>query len=159
LLGKLPEFFHDENELRTLWSDPRTRKKLLEGLAEKGFGGQQLAEMQRIIDAENSDVFDVLAHVAYALPPRTREERAAMATARISGAPFNDKQRSFLNFVLAHYVREGVRELDPEKLTPLLNLRYHNSLADAVVDLGRPDEIGKVFRGFQKYLYQQSVAA
>lgn len=37
------------------------RKKLLEGLAEKGFGNDQLAEMQKIIDAEKSDLFDVLA--------------------------------------------------------------------------------------------------
>ena len=40
---------------------------LLQGLAEKGFGHEQLAEMQRIIDAEKSDLFDVLAYVAYAL--------------------------------------------------------------------------------------------
>lgn len=44
----------------------------------------------------------------------------------------------------------------PEKLTPLLNLRYHNSLA--VADLGRPAEINKVFSGFQKYLYQQQAS-
>ena len=31
--------------------------------------------------------------------------------------------------------------------------------ADAVADLGRPDEIGKVFAGFQKYLYQQQAVA
>src|ERR1019366_8595303 len=68
LFGKLPEFFKDEAELRVLWSNPETRKKLLEGLAEKGFGRDQLAEMQKIIDAENSDLFDVLAHVAYAMP-------------------------------------------------------------------------------------------
>ena len=68
LFGKLPEFFKNEEELRTLWSAPDTRAKLLQGLAEKGFGKDQLAEMQRIIDAEKSDLFDVLAHVAYALP-------------------------------------------------------------------------------------------
>ena len=72
LFGKLPEFFHDEEELRTVWSAPDTRKQLLQGLAEKGFGADQLAEMQRIIDAENCDLFDVLAHVAYARPPITR---------------------------------------------------------------------------------------
>ena len=55
-------------ELRAIWSAPDTRKKLLQGLAEKGFGPDQLAEMQKIIDAEKSDLFDVLAHVAYALP-------------------------------------------------------------------------------------------
>ncbi len=158
LFGKLPDFFHDEDELRTLWSAPDTRAKLLEGLAEKGFGREQLAEMQKIIDAEKSDLFDVLAHVAYALAPRTREERAAQAMALISGH-FNDRQRVFLDFVLSHYVAVGVEELDQAKLTPLLRLKYHDSIADDCADLCRPEEIGKVFSGFQKYLYQQRATA
>ncbi len=158
LFGKLPEFFKDEAELRALWSLPDTRAKLLQGLAEKGFGKEQMAEMQRIIDAEKSDLFDVLAHVAYALPPLSREERAAKAKVEIS-TRFNSKQQVFLDFVLSHYVSVGVEELDQEKLTPLLKLKYHNSIADAVADLGRPEEIGSVFAGFQKYLYQQKAAA
>src|SRR5271157_3967265 len=84
LFGRLPEFFRDEDELRALWSAPDTRAKLLQGLAEKGFGRDQMAEMQKIIDAEKSDLFDVLAHVAYALPPLTREERAARVRDRKS---------------------------------------------------------------------------
>jgi type I restriction enzyme R subunit len=130
----------------------------LQGIAEKGFGHEQLVEMQKVIDAEKSDLFDVLAHVAYALPPLTREERAAKAKVVIS-SHFNTKQQVFLDFVLSHYVSVGVDELDQEKLTPLLRLKYHNSIADAVADLGRPEEIGKVFSGFQKYLYQQQAAA
>ena len=153
LFGKLPEFFKNEAELRALWSAPDTRKRLLKGLAEKGFGHDQLAEMQKIIDAEKSDLFDVLAYVAYALPPLTREERAGRAKVAIS-AHFNSKQQSFLDFVLAHYVGVGVDELDQEKLTPLLRLKYHNSIADAIADLGKPEEISKAFVGFQKYLYQ-----
>lgn len=158
LFGRLPEFFKDEDELRALWGDPATRAKLLEGLAEKGFGKEQLAEMQRIIDAEKSDLFDVLAHVAYALPPLSREERAEKAKVIIS-THFNPKQRVFLDFVLSHYVSVGVEELSQEKLTPLLRLKYHNSISDAVADLGKPQEIGKVFAGFQRYLYDQAVAA
>jgi len=158
LFGKLPEFFSDEAELRALWSEPETRRKLLLGLADKGFGATQLAEMQKIIDAENSDLFDVLAHVAYALPPLTREQRAASAKLAI-GTRFSDRQQAFLNFVLSHYVSVGVEELDPDKLTPLLRLKYHNSIADAVADLGRPDDIGRVFTGFQKYLYELRGAA
>ncbi len=150
LFGKLPEFFKDEEELRTIWSLPSTRAKLLEGLAEKGLGYDQLAEMQKIIDAEKSDLFDVLAHVAYALPPLTREERAGKARTIIT-QHFNTKQQTFLDFVLAHYVAVGVEELDQAKLTPLLKLKYHNSIADAVADLGK--DIGVVFEGFQKYLY------
>jgi type I restriction enzyme R subunit len=158
LFGKLPAFFKDEAELRAIWSAPDTRKKLLEGLAEKGFGVEQLAEMQRIIDAEKSDLFDVLAHVSYALPPVTREARAAAAKVIIS-THFSSKQRAFLDFVLSHYVRVGVEELGQEKLTPLLNLKYHNSISDALADLGKAEEVRGAFVGFQQYLYQAHVAA
>jgi len=158
LFGKLPEFFKDEAELRALWSAPDTRKKLLQGMAERGFGHEQLVEMQKIIDAEKSDLFDVLAHVAYAMPPVTREVRAAGAKTRIDTS-FNARQRVFLDFVLQHYVSVGVEELDQDKLTPLLRLRYHNSIADAVADLGAPEEIGQVFAGFQKFLYEPRAAA
>ena len=158
LFGKLPEFFKDEGELRTLWSFPDTWKKLLQGLSEGGFGREQLAEMQRIIDAEKSDLFDVLAHVACARPPVTREVRANGARSLIITS-FNAKQQVFLDFVLQHYVSVGVEELDQEKLTPLLRLKYHNSLADAVSDLGAPELIGEVFAGFQKFLYDPRPAA
>jgi type I restriction enzyme R subunit len=157
LFGKLPDFFKDEDELRALWSAPDTRTKLLEGLAEKGFGPDQLAEMQRIIDADKSDLFDVLAHVAWALPTLTREERSSRARPVI-GATFDARQRAFLDFVLSHYVREGVGELSREKLTPLLRLRYRNSIPDAIADLGPAEDIGRVFAGFQKYLYQAAAA-
>jgi type I restriction enzyme R subunit len=156
LFGKLPEFFKDEAELRALWSDPDTRARLLEGLAEKGFGREQMAEMQKIIDAENSDLFDVLAHVAYALPPLTREERATRAKVAI-GNRFTTKQQVFLGFVLSQYVKVGVEELDRAKLSPLLKLKYNNAISDAWADLGRPEEVGYIFAGFQKYLYQQAV--
>jgi len=152
LFGKLPDFFTNEDELRALWSDPLTRKKLLEGLEEKDFGKSQLHEMQTIIDAEKSDLFDVLAHVAYALPTLSREERAAKAKVEIS-THFNSKQQVFLDFVLSHYVSVGVEELDQDKLTPLLKLKYHDSIQDAVADLG--SDVGKAFAGFQKYLYQE----
>ena len=158
LFGRLPEFFKNEAELRALWSLPATRGKLLEGLAEKGFGHEQLAEMQRIIEAERSDLFDVLAHVAYALPTLTRQERADKAKVAIS-THFNTKQQVFLDFVLSQYVKVGVGELDQAKLTPLLRLKYRDSIADAVADLGKAEDIGQVFAGFQKYLYQQQIVA
>ena len=90
-------------------------------------------------------------------PPLTREERATRAKVAIH-AHFNSKQQAFLEFVLAQYVKVGVQELDQQKLSPLLKLRYNNAIADAVADLGRPEEIGQVFSGFQKYPYQPSVA-
>ena len=153
LFGQLPEFFKDEEELRTLWSEPGTRKKLLDGLAEKGFGIDQLSEMQKVIEAEQSDLFDVLAYVAYADEPLTREARAIRAEMSI-GKAFDSKQHAFLSFVLGHYVKEGVTELDETKLGPLLKLKYNNALSDAFAELGSADVVRRAFVGFQKYLYQ-----
>jgi type I restriction enzyme R subunit len=157
LFGSLPEFFKNEGELRNLWSLPETRRKLLDGLSEKGFGRDQLLELQRIIDAEKCDLFDVLAYVAYATMTSTREERASMARENIGR--YTDRQQQFLDFVLGHYVTEGVDELEQEKLTPLLKLKYHDSLADAIKDLGKAESIAKVFSEFQKYLYQTGTRA
>ena len=153
MLGVVPEFFKDEDQLREIWSNPETRKKLLEGLAEKGFGKAQLAEMQKMIDAEKSDIYDVLANVAYSLTPLTRAERASGAHLKIHQS-FEDKQQSFLTFVLAQYVNQGVDELDQEKLKGLLELRYQ-SIHDATALLGSAADIRKMFVGFQQHLYSK----
>lgn len=155
LFGTLPDFFKDEDELRAIWSAPITRKAFLLGLEEKGFGKEILDEMQTIIEAENSDLFDVLAYIAYAKEPITRDLRAAHAKTSIHNT-FNAKQEAFIDFVLAQYVNQGVEELDSEKLSPLLRLKYNNAIADAVADLGKPDEISKMFSGFQTFLYQKT---
>ena len=157
LYGALPDFFRDEDELRRLWSAPDTRKALLAGLADKGFGREPLAEMQKIIEAENSDLFDVLAYVAFAAEPVTRAERAAAAKSA-SAAEFTDQQQAFVDFVLAQYVRQGVDELDAEKLSPLLRLKYQ-ALSDAFAELGKPDQVRRVFVGFQQHLYGVGIKA
>ncbi|HEC11662.1 MAG TPA: DEAD/DEAH box helicase [Acidiferrobacteraceae bacterium] len=152
LYGDIPELFKDEDELRRIWSKPDTRKSLLEGLSEKGYGQDQLAEIRRMIDAEKSDLFDVLAYIAFALNPITREERVTASKGRIF-SHYDYPQQEFLRFVLDHYIKQGVGELDQEKLPDLLELKYH-SVGDAVADLGNVVGIRDVFVGFQKYLYQ-----
>jgi type I restriction enzyme, R subunit len=151
LFGVVPEFFKNEDELREIWSNPETRKKLLEGLADKGFGKSQLAEMQKMIDAENSDIYDVLANVAYCLTPLTRTERASAAQLKIHQS-FEDKEEGFLAFVLGQYIKQGVDELSQEKLKGLLELKYQ-SVHDATKVLGNPQAIRKMFVDFQQHLY------
>ena len=81
LYGELPKLFKDEDELRSLWGQPVTRKALLDNLGEIGYGNEQLAEIRRMINAEKSDLFDVLAYIAFALAPITRKERVKMRRA------------------------------------------------------------------------------
>ena len=155
LFGALPEFFKDEDELRRIWSDPQTRHNLLAQLEGKGFSRDHMAEMQKIIAAENSDLFDVLAFVAFALPPITRQARAAHAKAEVDDR-LEDKQRAFVEFVLGQYVAQGVDELDLEKLPALLRLKYGGAISDAIAELGSPEEIRRLFAEFQQFLYQEA---
>jgi type I restriction enzyme, R subunit len=152
LYGELPRFFKDEDELRRLWSKPDTRKALLQSLAEKGFGVEQLSEISRMINAEKSDVFDVLAYISFALAPITRSERVEARKSKILDR-YDSKLQAFLDFVLAQYVNQGVGELDQDKLADLLQLKYQ-SVPDAIDQLGEVPKIRDTFVGFQRYLYE-----
>jgi type I restriction enzyme R subunit len=152
LFGELPELFKDEDELRALWSQPDTRKALLESLSEKGYGEEQLREIRRMIDAERSDLYDVLAYIAFALAPITRQERVETRRARIFSG-YDDKLQAFLGFVLAQYVKEGVGELDSAKLPDLLELKYH-TVSDAAEHLGGVGVVRNAFVGFQRRHYE-----
>lgn len=156
LFGVLPELFRDEEHLREIWSLPSTRRELLQRLSDAGFGKDQLTEMQKLIDAERSDIFDVLEYVAYAIAPISRQERADSAKTNIF-ALLHREQRDFLDFVLSKYVESGVEELDDAKLPHLLELKYH-SVHDGVEALGEVKKIRSTFIDFQKHLYERKVA-
>ncbi len=151
LYGALPEFFKDEDELRAIWRAPATRRALLKNLENRSFDRARLAEVQRALAAENSDLYDVLAYIAFALPRLTRAERVEKAGPALART-FPEKQRAFLEFVLAHYVAEGVDTLDSGELSKLLGLRY-GAIPDALLELGAASELNRVFSDFQQYLY------
>ncbi len=158
LYGQVPELFKDEAELRRIWSNPGTRRSLLEGLSERGFDVSSLDAVGKMIDAEHSDLFDVLAYVAYNRPPISRSERVDSHRRQIFEEYSEYRAQEFLDFVLSHYVKEGVTVLDEGKLQDLIALKYH-SIADAVAELGPPANIRATFVGFQKHLYQSGEAA
>lgn len=155
LFGTLPDLFKSESELRAIWSRPDTRKKLLEELQERGFAKAQLQEFQSVLNAQNSDLYDVLAYVAFHAPMLERSARANKA--KIHLRSYSPKQQEFLDFVLKQYVKDGVEELDDAKLSQLLLLRYR-AVADAKKELGDVATIRETFVGFQSYLYDNRVA-
>ena len=157
LFGELPNLFKNEDELRTLWSNPITRRTLLEKLDEAGFGKEELSTLQKLIDAEKSDLFDVLEYVFNSdIKPMTREARVAAAQATIF-ALLDNKQKEFIEFVLSKYIETGVEELDQEKLPILLTNKYQ-SLEDAKEILGDVANISRLFIEFQQHLYKQKAA-
>lgn len=157
LFGSLPEFFKSEEELRKIWSNPITRKTLLQKLDDAGYGKDQLTALQKLVDAEKSDLFDVLEYVFNSEnKPMTREERVFAKQAVIYSL-LSDKQKEFIEFVLSKYIELGVEELDQEKL-PVLLVNKYKSLEDAKDILGNVGEISSLFINFQQYLYQEEVA-
>ncbi|WP_076538371.1 EcoAI/FtnUII family type I restriction enzme subunit R [Shewanella sp. UCD-KL21] len=152
LFGDLPRFFGNEDELRQIWSNPSTREKLLADLYEAGYDDEKLDSMKDIIDAKDSDVYDLLAFVAYARETHTRKERAATARPNIS-SEFSYKQVEFIEFILDKYIKDGVQELAAKKMRSLVELKY-NTISDAAAEFGSPAAIRDTFIGFQKYLYK-----
>lgn len=151
IFGIIPDLFRSEDELREIWSNPVTRKQFLGKLFDLGIDLEQLENLQKVVDAENCDLFDVLSYLAYNTPMMTREQRVDGARLGIFES-LDDKQKEFLDFVLSKYQEKGVEELGEEKLPVLLNMKYH-AIANAEQTLGSVERIRSVFFGMQENLY------
>jgi type I restriction enzyme R subunit len=147
----LPTIFKSEEELREMWSSPITRNALLKKLEDNGFTKQDLKSIQSLIEAENSDLFDVLEHIAYQKKTIPRKTRVANAEEKIH-SNLSDNQKEFIDFVLSKYVEGGVEELDINRLSDLIILKY-KALQDGEKTLGNPEGIKSMFIDFQKHLY------
>jgi len=152
----LPTFFGSEKKLREIWASPITRRDLLTKLEQEGCSKADLITVQKLINAENSDLFDVLEYIAYANTPISREARVKAAKDNIF-AMLTLSQRDFVSFVLHKYVEGGVDELDDSKLSGMIVAKYH-SIDDAERKLGDVGEVRKTFIDFQQHLYLQKTA-
>lgn len=152
LFGDLGTLVSGEDELRAIWSDPESRKGFLQRLDEMGYDRERLDDMRRLIDAPNSDIFDVLAYIRFTLAPLARSER--VETAKAAGMDgYEEEMREFLSYVLQSYEVQGIRELDPSKISDFLRIRYGGT-NDAKRKLGSIAEIRGAFFDIQKHLFQ-----
>ncbi|HET7222189.1 MAG TPA: type I restriction-modification enzyme R subunit C-terminal domain-containing protein, partial [Rhodanobacteraceae bacterium] len=151
LFGDLGSLVTSEDELRQVWSDPDRRVAFIRRLAEMGYDEDRLHDMQRLIDAPDSDIFDVLAYVRFTLAPQTRAARVRnVESTSLSG--YEREMRSFLEYVLDAYRRQGIDELAPSKLADFLRIRYGGT-NDAKRMLGSIPEIRSAFVDVQAYLF------
>jgi type I restriction enzyme R subunit len=152
LYGDILNLCENEDKLRAIWRDPDKRKNLLDELSQEGYDAEKLKEIQKLIDAKDSDIFDVLAYIAFAIDPITRKERAKKAQEEIVNN-CGDRLREFLEFVLSHYEDIGIEELESENLPHLMELKY-KTIEEAIERLGCSEEqIRATFLSFQGYLY------
>ncbi|WP_363615179.1 EcoAI/FtnUII family type I restriction enzme subunit R [Mesorhizobium sp.] len=152
LFGDLTSLIGTEDELRRQWSDPEQRERFIAILEQRGYDAEKLAEMRRLIDAPNSDLFDVLSYIRFTTPPKTRTARADGV--RGEGLISEDQEmRDFLLGVLRSYELHGETELATKKLGDFLTARY-GTLSDARTRLGPIPSIKASFLGVQQRLYR-----
>ena len=154
LVGILDTFFHDEAQLREIWSDPVKREALLEKLRSMQIDEVQLEELKSIFDAEESDIYDVLAHLSFNLDIKTRSERAfAVHYRKYIEKYHNGKVKEFLNFILERYEKDGVKEMGSDKLSSLIKLSGldRNELKEAFEGAAN---IREGYFGLQREIYR-----
>jgi type I restriction enzyme R subunit len=156
LITQLPGLFKSVDELRQIWSDPDERETLLAKLVQAGFDKEQLASLRRMFEAEDCDVFDLLAFLAFEQPMATRKARAD--NVRSNTAFFSqyqqEKAKQFLHFVLNRYEKVGSTELSRQRLPALIELSGLGTTKDASQAFGgKPIQLLAAFKQLQQQLY------
>lgn len=150
MFGRMPEFFESAKDLETKWANPQTREALLEKMQDAGYGKDVLLQVRTLVDAEDSDLLDVLEFIAYNIEPIERKVRVEKTAQYV--ATLTPQQQEFVNYIIALYIREGVEELGSDKLPDIINMKY-GSIQDGVGVLGGLDVAKATFYNFQQHLY------
>ena len=156
LVGSLPSLYKDVKQLRTIWANPSERAILFAELKKAGFGASNLKDLKSMMNAEDSDIFDVLAYLSFNTPMKTRKERVS----RVNGneqvfAVYSDfKAIDFLKFVLLRYEVDGVEELGEDKIGDLIKLSDLGSIQDAKNVFGGLTELKQAYYKLQENIYQ-----
>ena len=152
LFGDLSGIITDEDKLRETWQDPDNREHFLSQLWDRGYDADRLEDVRRLVDAPNSDLYDVLSYILFTKPPKTREDRAEEAR---KGSPIvtagSDMKELLMN-VLESYEDLGENELTNKKLKHFLIAKY-GSVSEARSRLGEIQDIKDAYRGVQAALY------
>ncbi len=117
----------------------------------------ELATLRQMFEAEQCDLFDLLAFLAFEQPMETRRARA---DATRENAAFFDQferqpARDFLHFVLNRYEKSGVSELARDRMPGLIKMSQLGTTRDASRAFGgSPVQVLTAFRQLQQELYR-----
>lgn len=155
LIGVLGKFYNDEDGLREIWSNPSNRKDLLNKLKEMNIDESQLDDLKVIFEAQNSDIYDILTHISFNLDIKTRSERVfAVEHSEFIEKHHNEKAKEFIEFILERYKKDGVKELDEDKLGKLVDLSGLGSVREVANNFGGIPQMRDEYFELQKEIYR-----
>ena len=158
LVGSLPSLYKDVEQLRTIWKNPSERAILFTELENAGFGASNLKDLKSMMNADDSDIFDVLAYLSFNTPMKTRKERVSQVNGNEQVfAVYSDfKAIDFLKFVLLRYEVDGVEELGEDKIGDLIKLSELGSIQDAKNVFGGLPQLKQAYYQLQENIYKAS---
>ena len=144
--------FQDAKKLRETWLDPKKRWELIEELIDKGISIELLQETTNQTDA---DPLDLLVHIAFNGPIKSRRERVKELKAFKKSflEKYSPEARKIIDILLEKYADHGIEELSPiarkeEEMPPVIRILN----VEPLTQFGTPVEIVDIFGGRQKYL-------
>jgi len=98
---------------------------------------EQLNDIKQIFEATNSDIYDVLARLSFNINMKTRSERVLnVKNSKFIEKYHAEKAKEFIEFILERYKKDGVKELDEDKLGKLVDLSGLGSVREVANNFG-----------------------
>jgi len=139
-------------DLRKHWSDADQRSEIIEKLSERGIDFDELAKVTKQLDA---DPFDLLCHVAFNAPLRTRRERAEYL--RKDNKDLFDKYgpeaRGILYDLLEKYAEHGVAQFKIPDVLKVPPISERGNIGEIISYFGGIENLQKAVASLQAALY------
>ncbi len=142
----------DPRELKSQWADPVRRGAILDRLAERGIEFEKLAEA---IGRPEADPFDLLCHLAFNAPLRTRRERAEALRSKSEDlfARYAPEARAILDELLEKYAEFGDAQFVLPDVLKVPPISRHGQVSDIVRLFGGAEALRAAVSELQGHLY------
>lgn len=149
---KVRSLYTSAADLRTRWSDADQRATIIAALEERGISFEQLSEATKQPDA---DPFDLLCHVAFNAPLRSRRERAERLRKeeRAFFDRYRPEARQILDQILEKYAEHGTAQFKIPEILKVPPISNHGNVLEIADKFGGPDPLRKALAEMQNLLY------
>jgi len=139
-------------ELRGRWADAEKRRDIIAALNERGIDFQELAEQTGQPEA---DPFDLLCHLAFNAPLRTRRERAQQLRSERKDyfEQFSPEARQVLDELLEKYAEHGDAQFLLPDVLKVPPISTHGQPAEIIKLFGGPLLLRQAVNDLQGLLY------
>ena len=152
---KVCSMFTKAADLRSKWGIPEEREAIISSLKDRGIMLEDLMHATKMYDA---DRFDLLCHVAFNGPIRTRRERAE--NIRKGKKDFFEQYaptaRDILNAILDKYIEYGTEQFKIPDILKVSPIDKHGNVMEITKNFGNAENMRRAVNKLQQLLYEEN---